>query len=140
MPGPAVHPRYVAHFTNELYESNYLDAAPFGDDAAADMLADHEVAGKVVPPGATLESLLPWGTVAGNLSQAESGDPDPLSQIYAAGFLLLRYTGEISEADYEVLRTALARLAEMLSLDAIKEVVIPDLDAFVADQRLRTGK
>jgi hypothetical protein len=53
------------------------------------------------------------------------GDSDGLAQIYAARFLLLRHTGEISEADYEVLRTALLRLAETLSLKAITEVVVP---------------
>jgi len=135
------HARYAAHFTNELYMSSHLDEAPFGDDAAADMLYDYEQGGQIVQPGATLESLLPWnGTVAGCFSQAERGDTDGLAQIYAAGFLLLRYTGEISVADYEVLRSALVRLAEQLSLDAISEVVVPDLDAFMADQDRRLGR
>lgn len=140
MASPQVDPRYAAHFANELYESNHLDAAPFGDDGAADMLYDYEQAGQVVPPDATLESLLPWnGTVADCFRQADGGDPDGLSQIYAAGFLLLRYNGEIAEPDYQILRSALVRLAEMFNLDAIRELVIPDLDSFLAAQRERSS-
>lgn len=141
-----VSPAYAAHFTDPLYDDNVLDAAPFGDDSGADMLSDVTVLGKVIPADATIASLIPWGgTVEGCFDQAADGDPDGLSMIYAAAFLLLRYLGRISESDYQILRRALEALADWLAASeqrhhappekgsqAIRSIVLPDLDAFVA--------
>lgn len=126
------HPRYVAHFVDPLYDSNILDSAPFGSDQGADMLHDVEMAGGVLPPDASIQTVLPWGDVDGYFADAQKGDVDGLSFIYAAGFLLLRFNGHIGEADYRILRSALVGLANELNLEDIRTTVVPDLDAFVA--------
>lgn len=126
-----VDPRYLSHFTDPLYGSRVLDAAPFGSDQGADMLHDVESAGDVLPAGATIESLLPWGDVDGHFDVAATGDVDGLLLIYAAGFLLLRYTGHIDDSDYDILRRALMRIASVIGLDDVTGIVIPDLDTFV---------
>lgn len=140
MPSMPVASAYAAHFTDPLYDDNVLNAAPFGDDSAADMLIDVEQLGKHLPPDATIASLLPWGTVEQCFAQSAEGDPDGLSMIYAAGFLLLRYLGRIEEPDYQILRRALVELADWLAsrggpvldqAEMLRSVVIPDLDAFV---------
>jgi hypothetical protein len=128
------HPKYVSHFVDPLYDSNILDSAPFGSDQGADMLHDVEMAGGVLPPDASIETVLPWGDVAGYFAAAQKGDVDGLLFIYAAGFLLLRFNGHIEEADYRILRAALVGLANDLNLDDIRTTVLPDLDAFMAQR------
>jgi hypothetical protein len=132
MSAAAAHPTYVAHFADPLYDSNFLDAAPFGSDQGADMLHDVEMAGGVLPPDAGIEEVLPWGTVEGYFADAQKGDVDGLLFIYAAGFLLLRFNAHLEEADYRILRSALVGLANDLDLEEIRTVVLPDLDAFMA--------
>lgn len=131
------HPQYLAHFSKPLYDSRHLDAAPFGSDQGADMLRDVEHDHGVLPEGSTIASLLPWGDVAGAHVDARGGDLEGLQSIYAAGFLLLRFTGQISPDDLVVLRSALLKLAELSGTDEIHSVVLPDLDAFGRDQRSR---
>ncbi len=41
------------------------------------------------------------GDVEGFFTAAATGDVDGLQMIYAAGFLLLRHTGQINESDLE---------------------------------------
>lgn len=130
-----VDPRYLAHFANPLYDNRHLDAAPFGSDQGADMLRDVELDDGVLPVGATIDSLLPWGDVAGHVQEAQAGDWDGLQLIYAAGFLLLRFAGGISPADLVVLRSALLRLAEVSGMEEIHSIVLPDLAAFAREQR-----
>lgn len=130
----SVHPRYSAHFVDPLYESRHLDAAPFGSDQGADMLRDVEEAGGVLPDGASISTLLPWGDVQGCFAAAATGDVDGLSFIYAAGFLLIRYVGRLDRSDYETLRKALQGLAEELELDQITVTVLPDLEEFMRAQ------
>lgn len=129
------HPRYVERFANSFYDSRHLDAAPFGSDVGADMLQDVEHDDGVLPASATIASLLPWGDVPSHLKGAESGDREGLHLIYAAGFLLLRFTGTISPGDLVVLRSALLRLAEASGMEEIHAVVLKDLDAFAREQR-----
>lgn len=131
MSAVAAHPKYVAHFVDPLYDSNVLDSAPFGSDQGADMLHEVEMSGGLLPPHASIESILPWGDVEGYFTDAEKGDVDGLSFIYAAGFLLLRFNGQIDDADYRILRSALVRLASQLDLEDIRRTVLPDLDAFM---------
>lgn len=126
------HPKYVAHFTDPLYDSRTLDSAPFGSDQGADMLHEVEMSGGALPPDASIETVLPWGDVDGYFAAAEKGDVDGLSFIYAAGFLLLRFNAHIEEDDYRILRSALVGLANEMDLEAIRTTVLPDLDAFVA--------
>lgn len=130
-------PRYLAHFANPLYDNRHLEAAPFGSDQGADMLRDVEHDGGVLPAGATLASLLPWGDVAGHVEDARAGDWDGLQLIYAAGFLLLRFTGQISPGDLVVLRSALLRLAELSGTEEIHSIVLRDLDSYTREQRGR---
>lgn len=130
----AAHPRYVAHFADPLYDSNFLDSAPFGSDQGADMLHAVEMSGGVLPPDPSIETVLPWGTVKGYFADAQNGDIDGLLFIYAAGFLLLRFNAHLEEADYRILRSALVGLADDLNLLEIRTTVLPDLDAFMAQE------
>lgn len=134
MPSPGVDSRYAAHFVDPLYESRVLDAAPFGSDQGADMLHDVEAAGGVLAVGATLGSLLPWGDVDGCFAAAIGGDVDGLQLIYAAGFLLLRYGGQIDESDHATLCRALEGIAEVMGLERLSETVLPDLESFLRPQ------
>lgn len=131
------HPRYVAHFTDPLYDDVSDDAAPFGSDQGADMLRDAELAGWTLPPDSTIASLLPWGTVEECFAEAARGDIDGLLLIYAAGFLLLRFEGRISDADREVLLRALEGIVDDLTglgygdnIAPITHRVIPDVTSF----------
>ncbi len=128
------HPKYVAHFIDPLYDSRTMDSAPFGSDQGADMLHDVEMSGGVLRPDASIETVLPWGDVDGYFADAEKGDVDGLSFIYAAGFLLLRFNAHIDEADYRILRSALVGLANEMDLEDIRTTVLPDLDAFMAQE------
>ncbi|GAB2863703.1 hypothetical protein GCM10027026_12000 [Myroides odoratimimus subsp. xuanwuensis] len=87
---------------------------------------------------------MPWDTIEGAFAAAENGDIDSLQLIYAAGFLLLRYTGQITQDVYQVLRSALLMIADDLEhhaevrgdsppdrpdVEKIRSTVLPDLDA-----------
>lgn len=134
MSAVAAHPRYVAHFTDPLYDSNFLDSAPFGSDQGADMLHAVEMSGGVLPPDPSIETVLPWGTVEGYFADAQNGDIDGLLFIYAAGFLLLRCNAHLEEVDYRTLQSALVGLADDLNLEEIRTTVLRDLDAFMAQE------
>jgi hypothetical protein len=57
-----------------------------------------------------------------------------LQLIYAAGFLLLGYSGQIDESDYIILRRALLGIVEVMGIDELTGTVLPDLESFVHTQ------
>ncbi|GAB3989114.1 hypothetical protein [Nocardioides marmoraquaticus] len=133
MPGPPRDPRYTAHFTDPLYDDVADDCAPFGSDQGSDLLHDVEQAGRTIAPDATIESLLPWGSVESFFADAERGDVDGLLLIYATGFLLLRYRGDLSGTDLEVLQRAVAGIHADLAALGHTEAVAPLRDTVLAD-------
>lgn len=80
---------------------------------------------------ATIESLLPWGDVDGHFAAAVAGDVHGLQLIYAAGFLLLRYTGQMDGSDYDILRRSLLRIAGVMGIEDLTSIVVPDLGSVV---------
>lgn len=79
-----------------------------------------------------------WTPLRSGPTRASTGDVDGLQLIYAAGFLLLRYDGQIGERDYATLRRALLGIADVMGADGYTDVaegitrtVLPDLDSFV---------
>ena len=116
---PAAHPAFSAHFTDELYDDEGGEFAPFGTDEGWDMVMEWGEAREDLE-GSTVADLLaesPFPDAAEHLADPEPGGiPTPMGGVDAAvfvvsaAFTLLRLTGRIDPDGKSLALTALERL------------------------------
>lgn len=109
----APHPKFSAEFTHPLYSSEADEFAPFGSDEGADLLDTWSRRRADLSPGATLRTILVDGADEPDQLWAEFRQADPPADLdailIAAGFVLLRLTGEIDDDGRSMVLQALLR-------------------------------
>lgn len=103
------HPSFAAHFRDPIYDDPADDLAPFGNDEGWDLLADWVERADELHSDSTLTQLAPeW--FRGRpllLADLNEHDVDVNDVVIAAGFTLLRLTGQIGEPDRALVLRAL---------------------------------
>jgi hypothetical protein len=82
---------FAAHFTDPIYNDVSDDRTPFGSDEGADMLATWDARRAELGPDSTVEDVLGEDP----LTFQDRDDWESLVAVQAAGFTLLRLTGQI---------------------------------------------
>ena len=106
------HPAFSAYFTDPLYEDPSEDLAPFGSDEGWDLLAEWAERRSDLGPRSTVADVLeddPFTWLGGGV--------DELVFVQAAGFVLLRLTGQIDDEGRRAVLAALALLGSSPVLD-----------------------
>jgi uncharacterized protein YfeS len=103
------HPAFAAHFRHTIYDDPADDFAPFGNDEGWDLLADWVKRADELDSDSTLTQIAPEWFEDGALVPADlsEDDVDLNDIVISAGFVLLRLTGQIGEADRALVLRAL---------------------------------
>ncbi|GAB2597148.1 hypothetical protein [Microlunatus antarcticus] len=106
------HPRFAEHFTDPIYDDPADDFAPFGSDEGSDLFVEAEEQRTELGPTATVSDVLELTAAedaAAFVDEIEEGSPDLDGFVIAAGFALLRLTGQIDAQGRQWLQDALDR-------------------------------
>ncbi len=126
-----IHPAFKVKFTSPLYRSRSDDFAPFGSDEGALMLDEWSARTEELSDTTTVRDVLldgaadPDGLWAEFIQEPAGGELDVF--VIAAGFVLLRFTGQIDDQGRELVLAALQRSREMYPMGA------PHFDQMTAD-------
>ena len=136
---PTPHPAFAVHFTDELYEDDAADLAPFGSDEGWDLVTEWGERRDELSVHATVQEVLdesPFPDALEHVGErvgATPGAPDGVDAarfVVVSGFTLLRLTGRIDPEGHEATLRALDALEEhtgpQVELDRMRE----DLRAF----------
>lgn len=94
---PPTSPAFTAHFTDPIYDDLGDEFAPFGNDEGATFLFDFPAERlSALHQGSTLSDVLDYHTM--DLDHLDEADV-----VIAAGFILLRVTGQIDPAGKQAL-------------------------------------
>lgn len=106
------HPAYAAHFTDPFYDEPADDFAPFGSDEGSDLFVLAEERRAELGSSSTVADVLELTGAddgAEFVDEIEEGSPDLDGFVIAAGFALLRLTGQIDARGRQWLQDALDR-------------------------------
>ncbi|MFI9487394.1 hypothetical protein ACIG47_13470 [Promicromonospora sp. NPDC052451] len=103
------HPDFAAHFRDPIYDDPADDFAPFGNDEGWDLLAEWVKRADELDSDSTLTQIAPEWFEDAPLVPADlnEDDVDLNDIVISAGFVLLRLTGQIGEADRALVLRAL---------------------------------
>ena len=129
MDDSVVNPEYAAHFTHPLYSAVSGEWAPFGSDEGSDLLWSWEQRVGELSDRSTVADLLPgaephqWESVT---------DVEWAVEVLAAGFTLLRLTGQIDPDGRRLVMEALDYLEANFGDE---EATIPQMRQDLASYR-----
>lgn len=126
-----VHPGFKAKFADPLYGSRTDEFAPFGSDEGAGMLGKWSARAGELSNTTTVRDILLDGSTDPEAVWAEFVEEPPSGEldvfVIAAGFVLLRFTGQIDDQGRALVLAALRRSRRTYPLGA------PSFDQMIAD-------
>ena len=137
---PTPHPAFAVHFTDELYEDDAADLAPFGSDEGWDLVTEWGERRDELSAHATVQEVLDESPVPGALEHVsgalvagpvDPGEEDAARYVVASGFTLLRLTGRIDPEGHQATLRALDVLAQCLGDGPELDRMRTDLRAFL---------
>ncbi|GEO28527.1 hypothetical protein [Terrabacter aerolatus] len=128
---------FTDHFTSPVYDDPAGEFAPFGTDEGADLLAEWAARRDELEATTTVRDLLADGfdepsDVDGMFAGLDDEDGvDAATIVVAAGFTLLRLTGQIDDEGRAMVLRALAALESFYGEQPELSRMRDDLEAFV---------